>query len=66
MKIKHTILIFVVGLFCVFIGALLKILHYNYSNDFLITGMIFQVIGGLLFVLKILNSPRAKSILNEE
>ncbi|MBX2888058.1 MAG: hypothetical protein KF829_05350 [Ferruginibacter sp.] len=66
MKIKYTILIFIIGLFCVFIGALFKILHYNYSNDFLITGMILQVTGGLLFVWKMLNSPRAKSILNEK
>ena len=64
MKLKHSITFLVFGYCFDFIGALQKIMHIPIANTFLIIGTSLKVLGGLLFLYKILNHPKAKEFLN--
>jgi hypothetical protein len=64
MKMKHAIMIFVFGLCFDFIGALFKIMHYPNADTLLISGTVLKVLGGLLFLYKLLMHPKAKEFLN--
>ena len=64
MKTKHAIIIFVFGLCFDFVGALFKILHHSNADTLLIVGTIFKVLGGLLFLYKLLTHPKIKEFLN--
>ena len=64
MKMKHAVIIFVFGLFLDFIGALFKIMHYPNADALLIIGTVLKVLGGLLFLYKLLTHPKAKEFLN--
>lgn len=64
MKIKHTLLAVLISWFLVFIGALFKINHSEYSSYLLTTGMATSIIGGLAFIYKMLSHPKVKEFLN--
>jgi hypothetical protein len=64
MKFKHAITFLVLGYCFDFIGALQKIMHSPSANTFLITATVLKVFGGLLFLYKILNHPKAKEFIN--
>jgi hypothetical protein len=64
MKTKHAVIIFVFGLCFDFIGVLFKIMHYANADTLLIVGTIFKVVGGLLFLYKLLTHPKTKEFLN--
>ena len=64
MKMKHAVIIFVFGLCLDFIGALFKIMHYPNADTLLIVGTVLKVLGGLLFLYKLLTHPKAKEFLN--
>jgi hypothetical protein len=64
MKTRYTIIIFVVGLASFFIGGLLKVLHLQGADEFLIVAIILQVVGVLVFIFKLLSNPKLKEFLN--
>ena len=64
MKLKHGIILLVLGYCIEFIGALQKIMHSPNANTLLITGTILKVSGALLLLYKLLTHPKAKEFLN--
>jgi hypothetical protein len=64
MKIKHALIYLAVGYCFDFVGALYKILHYEYGDQLLVVGTVFKVVGLMLFVVKLLTHPKAKEFLN--
>lgn len=64
MKVKHAILLLVVGFCCDFIGADFKILHMVYADPLFVVGMVLKVVGILLFAYKLFTYPKAKDFLN--
>lgn len=64
MKIKHAILLLVIGYCCDFIGAAFKILHMVYGDPLFMLGMVLKVVGLLLVVYKLFTHPKAKEFLN--
>ncbi len=68
MKIKHTILIFVIGFLITLIGTLFKITHWHFGwlseNVLLTVGMILEITGGLLFLYKLFTRDKSKNFFN--
>ncbi len=64
MKTKHALLILVIGFTIGFIASLLKILHMPGASIMLFIAGIIQIIGGVLFVYKLLTYPKIKDFLN--
>ncbi len=64
LKVKHTLIIFVIGHCFDLAGGLFKIMHYQYANNLFVIGMILKVAGLLLFLFKLLKLPKIKEFLN--
>lgn len=64
MKVKHAIIIFGLGFCFDLIGVLFKILHLSHAGTLLIIGTVLKVLGGLLFLYKLLTHPKFKDFLN--
>lgn len=68
MKTKHALIILAIGFLITLAGALFKIMHFEVAfisgNFLLIIGMFFEVIGGILFVYKLLTNPKLKDFFN--
>ena len=64
MKIKHAILLLVLGYCCDFIGGVFKILHRAGGDQLFVAGMVLKVVGILLIVYKLFTHPKAKEFLN--
>ncbi|HLW63206.1 MAG TPA: hypothetical protein VKY33_07365 [Flavobacterium sp.] len=68
MKTKHTLIILAIGLFLTFIGAVFKIVHLEVGpingNNLLSIGMLIEIIGGVLFLIKLFSHPKFKDFLN--
>jgi len=64
MKVKHAIILLVLG-FCLDIaGAVMKILHWQGADLMLVVALIIKVIGALVLVNKILTYAKFKDFLN--
>lgn len=68
MKTKHTLIILAIGLILSFIGVVFKITHLEigpiHGNNLLTIGMIVEIIGGILFLYKLLTHKKFKDFLN--
>lgn len=68
MKTKHTLIILGIGLLLTFVGAVLKITHMEIGpvngNNLLTIAMFIEVIGGILFLYKLLTHKKFKDFLN--
>ncbi|HEX3933622.1 MAG TPA: hypothetical protein VHW43_03015 [Puia sp.] len=64
MKIKHAILLLVLGYCCDFVGTTFKILHAAYGDMLFVLGTVLKVLGLLLLVFKLFTHPEAKEFLN--
>jgi len=64
MKVKHIIALFILGFLFTIVGALFKIMHWQFAPEVLIAGTITKVIAGLLAIWKLLSSNRFKEFLN--
>ena len=64
MKLKHSLIILVIGYCFDFIGALFKIMHWEYGDQMLIIATVLKVYGALFFVLKAVRHPKIKELLN--
>ncbi len=64
MKLKHALILLVLG-YCVnFVGALLKILHRENADTLFITATFLEILGMLLLLYKILTHPKVKEFLD--
>ncbi|RZK30660.1 MAG: hypothetical protein EOO63_06165 [Hymenobacter sp.] len=57
MKITYAVACFVLGFAAIFVGALIKILHWFRADLLLLAGMALVLIGALLLVLRLFRSP---------
>lgn len=68
MKIKHALIIFLIGFLISIVGTLFKITHWSFGpfsgNIILIIGSIFETLGVLIFLYKLLTSSKFKDFLN--
>ncbi len=64
MKVKHIIALFVLGFLFTLIGALFKIMHWQFAPELLIAGTVIKVVAGVLAIWKVLSSKRFKEFLN--
>lgn len=64
MKTKHALILLIIGYCFDFIGALLKILHILAADATLTLAAILKVLGGLLFLYKLLTYPKFKDFLD--
>ncbi len=63
MKNKHILSLYILGGIIIFIGALLKINHFQFmdlitGNLLLVIGLLIQVLAGILFIFKILTNKK--------
>lgn len=65
MRLKYIITIFVFGIICITLGALLKVLHYAYGSELLTLGTVLQIIAAILFIIKLFTNKKFKDILNQ-
>jgi hypothetical protein len=64
MKARHAVTLLVIGYCLDFVGAMLKITHSPSAETVLWAGAILKVLGGLLFLYKLLNYPKFKEFMN--
>lgn len=65
MKARLALLLFLGGMALVMVAALFKIQHWTGANSLMIVGLALQVIGGLVFLYKLLAQPNTKKFLNQ-
>ena len=64
MKLKHALVLIVLGLCAYVVGALFKIEHWTGADALLISSAGLIVSGLLLATIKLLRHPRTKRLLN--
>ena len=68
MKTKHTLIILAIGLLLTFFGVILKITHWEIGpvngSNLLTIGIWIEIIGGILFLIKLFSHPKFKDFLN--
>jgi hypothetical protein len=64
MKAKHAIILLVLGFCLDFIGAVMKILHWQGADMLLIVALIIKVTGALILLFKLLTYEKLKDFLN--
>ena len=68
MKIKHVLIIFVIGFLISIIGAIFKITHWSFGsisgNIMIAIGSIIETVGIILMLYKLFTSPKFKEFLN--
>ena len=64
MKIKHAVIILVLGVFASIAGALFKIEHWTGADALLLSAMALETSGLVLLIVKLLARPGAKQFLN--
>jgi len=65
MKVKHILAIFIAGLICTVLGAMFKVLHWQFAPELLSGGTLLQVIAGILGIWKIYTTEEFKKFLNK-
>jgi hypothetical protein len=64
MKIKHLLVVIIIGFIWTIIGTLFKIQHWPYASEILVIGTLIKVIFGILLIWKILSTDKFKDFLN--
>ncbi|HEX8563219.1 MAG TPA: gliding motility protein GldL [Flavobacterium sp.] len=64
MKTKHAVIVFVLGMLLACVGALMKIMHWPGANMVLTVATVLEVVGGVVFLAKILSNPKVKEFMN--
>ena len=64
MKLKHALLLIVLGLCAYVVGALFKIEHWTGADALLISAAVLTVSGLLIATVKLLRHPRTRRLLN--
>lgn len=64
MKIKHLLVVILIGFLWTIVGALFKIQHWPYANEILVIGTLIKVLFIILLIWKILTTDKFKDFLN--
>jgi len=64
MKVKHIIIIFLIGIVFMTFGALFKIMHWPGGSMIITISSTLKVIAGLLAIWKVLTMDKFKEFLN--
>ena len=64
MKIKHAVIILILGVFAGIAGVLFKITHWPGGDALLLSAIALEASGLVLLVVKLLARPGAKQFLN--
>jgi hypothetical protein len=62
MKIKHILVIFILGFMITSLGALFKLESWPYASELLIIGLPMKVLAGLLLIVKLLLNKADKTL----
>lgn len=65
MKVKHILALFLITFIIMTIGALFKVMHWPYGNEFIILATIIKVIVGILAIWKLFTMQGFKDFLNK-
>ena len=65
MKVKHVLIVFILGMILTTIGAFFKIQHWPGAAKILLVSLLLEVIGGLLFIWKLATIKDFKDFLNK-
>lgn len=63
-KVKHIIVLYLLGVFAIIIGSLFKIQHWPYGGLILTVGSFIEGIAILIGILKLLTTEKFKDFLN--
>lgn len=61
MKVSYAVACFVLGLAAIFIGSLIKIMHWFSADLLVLAGMALVLVGALLLLLRLFRSPATKA-----
>lgn len=64
MKIKHILVLFILGFILTVIGALFKVMHWPNASMLLIFGALTKVFSGILLIIKLIQTDKFKDFLN--
>lgn len=64
MKLKHALVIFVLGYCFDFIGSCFKIMHWKYGDELIIIATVLKVCGAIFFLFRAVSHPKIKAFLN--
>ncbi len=64
MKVKHAIILIVLGYCVTLYGSLQKILHTPSADLILKIGMVTTILGFILFLYKLMSNPKFKDFMN--
>lgn len=64
MTLRHSIVVYLVGVMVDVLGALLKILHLPGADQMLLIGALFQTAGMCMIIFKLLTHPKLKDFLD--
>ncbi|UCG28315.1 MAG: hypothetical protein JSV24_02855 [Bacteroidales bacterium] len=64
MKVKHIIVVFILGAIFIMLGALFKIQHWPGAAKLLIGGLAFQIVGLVMIIWKILTTDKYREFLD--
>lgn len=65
MKAKYALVLLAIGCCIIGIGAFMKIMHSPGGDLWLIAGMGLNILGGILFLYKVITYPKVKDFLNK-
>lgn len=65
MKVKHILALFILGLICTVLGALFKVMHWQFAPELLAGGTFLQVISGFFGIWKLFTAKEFKKFLNK-
>lgn len=64
MKVKHSLLLIVIGYLIYIIGLVYKNTHLGSGDNILIVAAAFKIVGAVAFLIKLFTYPKVKDFLN--
>jgi len=64
MKVKHIIVVFILGVIFVILGSLFEINHWAGAAKLLLAGMILEILGLIMVIWKVFFTEKFKDFLN--
>lgn len=65
MKVKHILAVLILGTTCLLAGSLFKILHLAGASILMMSGVILEVISGILIAWKLISTKDFKDFMNK-
>ena len=64
MKVKHILVILILGIILLDLGALFKIMHWPGAGEMITVSFVLEIMVGILAIWKVLTSDKFKEFLN--